>query len=345
MKPNTLYIYLVGYGRAGKIHAQAYKNMDNTFLFAGVIESCEDKHAEISDELGNIDILTSLNQLAKQHRHEDIILDICVPAPQYLNIADQAKSLGITKMIFEKPIGWSFDMAQKLTANIIDCDTFYLDTYRFSKGVRHLCENLENEQSDIEKIHITFNKNRTVDSLNKRGFSEDQCQNAWYIEGPHMVSIAQMIGGDEIKEIENSTLFDMNHDDVTYDLHGGAVASLIHENGVKTSLYMSLISDENVRIVEVTLRNNTVYRLSLPPSKSVEFISHIEKFHDNKLVDSYSISNDRPMEISVCKTLETFSGKNSDSCSLSHAFTMSHGLKINKILHVLTTASKKESIL
>lgn len=330
---NLLNVVVVGYGMAGRIHAKTHRNLIGSCRLAGIVERRRDYHSIIEKQFTGVDVYESLEQ-ALSNIKDNVVVDLCVPAPQNIALAESAVAYGVQRIMLEKPIGWSLPMAMKLADILRDQEALYLDTYQFSLGVEQLKNLITHEHSEIDRVNITFNKNRVMESLNGRGFDENIPPNAWHIEGPHMVSIAIKVAG-EILAIEEACLEDMTHNGQRLVDHGAAKAILRQSNGVRTLLSMDLCSDENVRHVEVYLKNQICLKLMLPPSKSTRLVSSIDKIEDGKVVDSY-IVEDRPMEQCVSQSLDYFLTKN------VYARTIDHGVQINQILQKLTEESIKQ---
>ncbi len=330
-----LEIYVIGYGQAGQIHARTYQKLiHHNCRLVGIIETSPVQKEQIKKELPDINIYDSLEQIPEKSR-KNAVLDFCVQSPFYLEIVQKAKILGINRMMLEKPLAWSLPAATALHKVLSVDYTHYLDTYQFSTGIKKLLKLLQYEQNPLETICIYFNKNRIGDSLKKRGFDGEIPPNAWYVEGPHMVTIALLFGG-TINNIEEAYLYDMLHKTIIFPKHGGAKAHIKHKNGIKTFLSMDLCSKSNERIVELILKNNIKFRLFLPASKTVQFISRIEKIVDNHVLASYNVE-DRPMEQCIESNIIAFAENQ------QNAVMISHGLEISNILDKLTTESIKSN--
>lgn len=327
-------VVVVGYGVAGHVHANTYRNLTGTCRLAGIVELCRERHPAIEKQFSDVSIFESLEQ-ALTGIDGDVVVDLCVPAPQNIALVEQAIAFGVRKIMLEKPLGWSLPMAITLADILRDSEAIYLDTYQFSLGVKQLQSWIVREKSEIDRVHIKFNKNRITDSFNCRGFDDNTAPDAWHIEGPHMVTIAMKIAG-KITAIEDACFYDMKHNDRILANHGGASATVKHSNGVSTFLSTDLCSDENERLVEVFLKNQVCLRLSLPASKMTQLVSQIEKIDHGCIVDTYTVE-DRPMEQCVTHSIDYFLTKN------NHAQMIGHGVVISEILQKLTEASNHKS--
>jgi len=327
---NLLNVIVVGYGMAGRIHAKTHRNLVGSCRLEGIVECCSEYYPDIEKQLPGVGIFESLEQALTQIKGE-VVVDLCVPAPQNIELVRSAVAFGVQRIMLEKPIGWSLPMAITLAEILHDSEALYLDTYRFSLGVEQLRNWVIREQSEIERVQIKFNKNRIKESFSGRGFDKDVPPDAWHIEGPHMVSIAMMLAG-EIIAIEEAKLNDMVDNNEMLPAHGSASAKVKHFNGVHTFLSTDLCSNENERFVEVFLKNEVCLKLQLPVSKSTRLISRVEKIKDGQIVDSFVIE-DRPMEQCVSHSLDYFLTKN------TQAQMIDHGVRINQILQSLVDAS------
>lgn len=330
---DLLDVIIVGYGFAGRIHAKTHRNLTGSCRLAGIVECCRDLHPDIEQQFSGVEIFESLEQALLKIKG-NVVVDLCVPAPQNIALVKSIVAFGVQRVMLEKPLGWSLPMAMTLAEILSDKEAVYLDTYQFSLGVEQLKNWVAREQSDIDRVHIRFNKNRIAESFNGRGFEKDMPPDAWHTEGPHMVTIAMKIAG-EILAIKEASLHDMSHNGNVLANHGCARAIVSHSNGVDTTLITDLCSDENERVVEVFLKNQVCLRLQLPVSKSTRLVSTIEKIDSGRVVDS-SIIEDRPMEQCVSHSIDYFLTRN------THVKLIEHGVRINQILHELTEASDQQ---
>lgn len=330
---DLLDVIVVGYGLAGRIHAKTHQTHVGSCRLAGIVEHCTEFHSIIAKQFPGVEVFQSLEQ-ALSCIKGNVVLDLCVPAPQNIALVKKAVDFGVKRVMLEKPLGWTLPMAMTLADILQETEAVYLDTYQFSLGVEQLKNWVIREQSEIDSVHIKFNKNRISESFSGRGFDENIPPDAWHIEGPHMVTVAMKIAG-EILAIEKASFQDMIHNGEILDNHGCANAVIKQANGVRTILETDLCSNENVRMVEVYMKNKTCLKLHLPVSKSTRLMSSIEKIVANRCVDSYVVE-DRPMEQCVSHSIDYFLTKN------KHAQLIDHGVRINQILQKLTEASNQK---
>jgi predicted dehydrogenase len=330
---DSLNVIVVGYGLAGQVHAKTYRHLANSCRLAGIVDCRLDTHTIIKKQFPEVGIFQSLEQALTAVRG-NIVVDLCVPAPQNIALAKTTVAFGVQNIMLEKPLGWSLSMAVSLADILRGKSAIYLDTYRSSLGIEQLLNWISREQSEIDSIHIKFNKNRIPDSFSSRGFDDNSPPDAWHIEGPHMVTIAMKIAG-EIVSIEDSRLQDMTHNNKSLANHGGAHARVKHASGVHTLLSTDLCSNENERLVEVFLKNRVRLRLLLPASKMTQLASRLEKIENGRVVDHF-IAEDRPMEQCVRQGIDYFLAKN------TQAQNINHGVLINGILQSLTDSAKKK---
>lgn len=323
-------VVVVGYGLAGRVHACTYQRRADACRLAGIVELCAQRRAAANRDMSGVAVFSSLKQ-ALTVVGGDVLLDLCAPAPQYIPLIKTAIDMGVRRFMLEKPLGWSFATASSLAEMLHDREAVYQDTYLHSSGIEVLLDWVARERSAIEVVNIKFHKNRMPESYDKRGFDNETPPDAWHIEGPHMVTIATKIAG-EVSAIEDANLFDMSYRDSIFRKHGGALAILKHEGGVRSRLSMDLCSDENERLVEVCLENGALIRLQLPESKSTHFMSRLEKVEGDRVVDRLMVE-DRPMEQCVSNGVDYFlSGMN-------QAYHVSHGVRVNALLQMLADAS------
>jgi len=326
----ALEVILVGYGRAGSIHAKAHTGLSKSCRLVGIVDNYQERHDVVEKEHADTGIFETIEQ-AISCVGNDVVVDLCVPASQYFALVESSIHLGVNRFILEKPLGWSFSMSTALNELLLGVDAIYLDTYQFSTGVKMLFDWASQQSGCIQKMHIKFNKNRLSDSSVGRGFDQDVYPDAWHIEGPHMVSISLKIAGD-ISVIEESSLQDMENDFSLFPNHGGAQAIVRHESGVKTFFSMDLCSLVSERTVEISMDNGIVLKLKLPSSRATQQMSHIHKVVTGEITESISIE-DRPMEQAVCHSINYF------LLLEKNVPKIGYGLKISSILQELVTRS------
>jgi hypothetical protein len=236
---------------------------------------------------------------------------------------------GVRKFLIEKPLGWDVDSTNALVAILGDCEVVYLDTYVASTGVRRLLDAMTEFNAPPARVSVVFHKNRVADSRVNRGFDDDAVPNAWMIEGPHMLSIAQLVAGD-ISRIAEASTFDMElEDDRILPEHGGGHALLEHESGAITSLDLSLCSDRNERFIDVELLNGVRLHVALPASKSPEQCSRLVTVSPSGQREEAVIA-DRPMEACVQNAIRYLAG---DPVRVSH---LSDGLAFCGLIEGMT---------
>jgi len=331
---SLLDIIVVGYGLAGRVHAKTHHNLTGSCRLAGIVERNPELHTLIQKQFPFVETYESLEQ-ALDNVKGNVVVDLCVPAPQNLGLIETALARGVERLMLEKPLAWSLPLAMTVADMLQLKQAVYLDTYHFSFGVEQLLGWITREKSEIDRIYIKFTKNRIKESLKGRGFEGMAPSDAWHIEGPHMASIACTLAGD-ILAIEEASLHDMVCADTVLSNHGSGKAVLRHANNVVTTFFTDLCSDENERLVEVFLKNGICLRLQLPASKSTRLVSRIDKMDRGNVVDSIIIE-DHPMEQCVSSSVDYFITKN------THARTIDDGVRINHILQELTDASTKQA--
>ena len=177
-------------------------------------------------------------------------------------------------------------------------------------------------------------KNRSNDSSLKRGFHFGVHPSAWYIEGSHLISIAKQIAG-KIQGVHKVSSFSPKPNDFSQDWHRGGETLLEQEKVNMTKLTLDLYSEDNERVVEIELEDNTKFLLSLPPSKSPEQISIVYEQNNNQKIELTRLE-DRPMEQCVSASVDFFQGKLFLPEVLFH-----DGVAINNTLHDICEAESR----
>lgn len=328
-----LQVVLVGMGQAGHIHAKTYKTLPDCRLIA-LVDTSLHRRTLAEKGFAGIKIFESLEH-ALGETGGDVVVDLCVPAPQNIALCQTAIRHGVQRLMLEKPIGWQLSEAVELGEILYGRSALYLDTYRFSNGIEMLQQEVKREGSPVKHIHIRFLKDRKKDSAIARGFHDQTHPDAWHIEGPHMITIAEQIAGD-IVAIEDAHLYDMHADGKTLPHHGGGDSIIRHRGGALTMMVVDLGSKSNERVVEVFLENGVLFQLLLPCSKSSEHVSRLEKRTDGRVEASFAIE-DRPMEQCVSACIEHFRSRNGEIP------TIARGIAINDILQKICAMARRQA--
>jgi predicted dehydrogenase len=304
--PEALHIVLVGFGHAGRIHLKAYEACSERGAVTAIVEHNPERAAQAESLCPGIAVFRSLGAALEQQHGTDVI-DFCVPAKANLELVRSALDYGVRKFLIEKPLGWDVDSTNQLVTMLEDCEVVYLDTYVASAGVRRVLEQIRELGARPQRVSVVFHKNRVADSRVSRGFDDDAVPNAWMIEGPHMLSIAQQVAG-EISRIAEASTFDMGlEDDRVLPDHGGGHALLEHRNGAFTSLDLSLCSDRNERFTDVELENGARLHAALPTSKSPNQCSRLVTVYPSGRRDE-AVVGDRPLEACVQNAIRYLAG-------------------------------------
>ena len=322
-------VVLVGFGRAGRIHAETCQRLSCCRLIA-IVETSPDRRRLAAEAFSGVKVFESL-KLALIETGNDVVVDLCVPAPQNIELCQTAIEHDVCRLMLEKPLGWQLSAAIELGEILRGRSAVYQDTYQFSKGVELLRKYVEGERSSVKDLRIRFLKNRKEDSGFARGFYLQSHPDAWHIEGPHMVAIAESVAG-TIISIEEAHLYDMHADGKSLSGHGGGDATVRHHGGAQTTMSTDLRSKLNERAVDVFLENGVSFHLQLPRSKSSEQVSSIVRKCNGRAVASFSVE-DRPMEQCVSACVEYFYS------SIGNVPTISRGISINETLQKICAAA------
>ena len=330
---NLVHVILVGFGHAGRIHAKTYRQHTWCRLVA-IVETSSDRRRQAAEEFAGVKVFTSL-KLALVETGNDVVVDLCVPAPQNIELCQTAIGHDVSRLILEKPLGWNVSAAIELGEILRNRSAVYQDTYRFSKGVELLHRHIAKERSSVRHLGIRFLKNRKEDSGFKRGFHHQAHPGAWHIEGPHMVAIAESILGD-IVSVEEAYLYDMHANGRCLPGHGGGKATVRHPGGARTTMITDLLSTLNERAVEVCLENGVCLLLQLPQSKSAEQMSRLFRSVNGR-VDALSAVEDRPMEQCVGACIEYFYS------GVGGVPMISRGISINETLQQICEKADRQA--
>jgi predicted dehydrogenase len=342
-RADPLHVVLVGFGRAGRIHARAMQALPACRLIA-IVETSDELRALAAQAHPHVMTAESL-EIALQRTGGDVVVDLCVPAPENKALCRTAIGHGVDRFMLEKPIGWTLSAAREVEETLRGRSAVYQDTYRFSQGVEMLYQAIASERSAIRRIDIRFAKNRKQDSLSARGFHVQAHPDAWHIEGPHIVSIAERMAG-EVIAVEEARLYDMHTESGIFPDHGGGDAVLRHGGGVRARVSVDLCSDSNERIVIVSLENGISFLLRLPPSQSPEQLSILERHVDGRVTTSRTVE-DRPMEQCVGACIEHFGSGEGGAPPISRGIAINATLERILVLarvHAAARVTSKEAV-
>lgn len=245
-------IIVVGLSKAGSLHINAYNKMKNigNLYYVDISGVIKNKNIKKQKVYTNIEEACTANKLESNN----IIVDICVPKEEFGNIINQCISENIKNIIVEKP----FIVSKELCNERLELNIVMMQNYLYSEITNDIKKFIKKENCRIKVIITNFSKNRTKDSINKRGFLKKVTQN-FEIEIPHQIYLADYIINSNKKiNILYKEQEDFKFDELLLEKHGyGKIIMnqddiiIIHESDLMTNnsrKEINIICDNNLSI-------------------------------------------------------------------------------------------------
>lgn len=279
-------IIIVGTGKASLLHYNSYKKIKKTgkILFVDIKET--------SDYIVNEKIYSSIEDCVKKNSLvcKNVIIDICTPKSEFVEILNVCNKLGIRDVLVEKPLVLDFYEL----INFSELNIVMVENYLFSNLTRYIKQYLLDNNKCISLIYTNFSKNRMVDSAKRRGYRNIETIN-YDIEIPHQVYLTQYFLG-----VKNNII----------NLYTCAKDMILVENVLKNHGYGLIMSDfNNVKaIYESDLQTNTTQKKIIicttdnyviegeyalySPDLKLEKNAYVNIFYNGKIIKHITISED-----------------------------------------------------
>lgn len=178
-------IIIVGISKAGNIHLNSYKKINNIgriFLVDNKIKSNDTK------------IYTTISEAVEENNLDtkNLVVDICTPKQAFMQIINQCINLGINNILVEKP----FIANEEFFENHKDLKIVMIQNYLYSKITQDIKEYLIKNNMKIESIYTNLSKNRIIESMNNRGMTNGNITRNIEVEMPHQIYMANYLIGD-----------------------------------------------------------------------------------------------------------------------------------------------------
>ncbi len=242
-------IIIIGTGKAALLHSNSYKKIKKKGkLF--FVDIKKNNRYNFKDTIYN-----SIEECIKENNLDvtNLIVDICTPKSEFLNIIKECDKLGIKDILVEKP----FVIDKKNEKKLSHLNIIMVENYLYSKLTKAIKEYIDTNNKDIRLIYTNFSKNRVDESLSNRGFNDVVTLN-YEIEMPHQVYLTQYFLNN--KRVNNSIT-------CSRDLHIGPRVLENHAYGliVSKSGNIDIIYESNLasiitqkRIIITTKDNYTI---------------------------------------------------------------------------------------
>lgn len=296
-------IIIIGVGKAALLHFNSYKKLKESgnIYFVDIKKS--------SKYFDNIRIFSNIPDCIQENklRKDNLIIDICTPKSEFVNILDVCKKEGIKDILIEKP----FVIDEKMVKKYRNLNIVMVENYLYSKLTKLIKQYLDENKKEINLIYTNFSKNRMPDSSVGRGYRKEITLN-YEIEIPHQVYLTQYFLNNPIN-IQNSITCsrDMRIGDMDLENHGyGLIISRYNDvDIIYESNLTSIISQK--RIIICTKDNCAIegnYALYTEDLKLLKK-ANISIYNNGKLVNSKSIMVDDNFTYFIKEAYSYFHGE------------------------------------
>lgn len=305
-------IIIIGSGKAGFLHYNSYKKIKNIgkIFFVDISDKINNQYIECNKVYKTINDVIKVNNLDKAN----VIIDICTPNEEAYNIIEECQKFKINNIIVEKPFIVCKDFFEKHP----EINILMVQNYLYSSLTNDIKEILNRQKYKIKLIYTNFSKNRTRDSLRKRGISKSVTRN-FEIEMPHQLYLINyIINDDKGNKVLFSEERDFDIDGVKLLNHGyGKIIMnqdnilIIHESDLTTNS----VSKEVIIVCEneiVIKANYLIY------NEKLEILNkgYLSIFQNNKLMYEKIYDTDDNMYFCLNEYYEYF---NTDNMKMEYA--------------------------
>lgn len=299
-------IIIMGTGKAGFLHYNSYKkikNMGNIF-FVDILNKINNQYIECNKVYKTINDVMKANNLDK----DNVIIDICTPNEEVYNIIEECKKIKINNIIVEKP----FIVCKDFFKEHPEINILMVQNYLYSSITNDIKEILNSQKYKIKLVYTNFSKNRTRDSIRKRGISKSVTRN-FEIEMPHQIYLINYIINNNN---ENKVLFseerDFDVDGVKLSNHGyGKIIMkqdnilIVHESDLTTNS----VSKEVIIVCENEIVIKAIFLIY---NEKLEILKkgNLSIFQNNKLIYEKIYDTDDNMYFCLNEYYEYFNTNN-----------------------------------
>ena len=241
------YILIVGTGKAAYLHYLKYLKLgiNNICFLSNTYAINENIKSKIYYTIEDIFKNTNFNV-------NETIVDICTPCSEFKKIIDDFISYNVSNFIVEKPFIVDNDyFDDKLKINFA-----MIENYKYSSITKYIYDYIHNNNLKIQKMIITFSKDRINESFSKRGIAdEDNIPTNFEIEMPHALYLANYFINSGKKEYSKILLKDMKKGNQRLPKHGYGYIQY-NQNNTEVVLESNLMLGPNKRNITILCDNN-----------------------------------------------------------------------------------------
>jgi predicted dehydrogenase len=284
---------IIGIGHAGRMHGRCIaKARDRLagregrdFVPVFVVDSVFDRASR--DKLPEYRVIGNLQELPPDFR-EQAVAHVCTPPNVRAEVIQGALAAGIHRFIVEKPLASAPDEMCRLAALSVAHrpDLLVVSNWTASNLTREIQLIIEPRRSDVIGIQIRQRKCRISRSKADRGHAS-----AFEVEMPHMVSLAQMLAGLDLK-ISHARAWDMVVGGCAIPEMGGAELTLDRGDGLAVEIRSDHLAPILERVICVQFRDGG--RLEgYYPCNGLDHYSQLKVYdHNSELVAHDYIEDD-----------------------------------------------------
>lgn len=281
MKRDRCPISIIGSGRAAVLHLEAYLR-----LWEG------EALPQIQIALGQV-VHPQIHALAKAYpervhlttpqgilkrKQADSVVDICTPTATHRIVLEKLFKHGFSRFLVEKPLVTTEEDLERIRS--LPARLALMQNYLFSRATRRVIDLIQSGEILPKSMVSVFNKDRTRDSIARRGFHDGEPPHVFTIELPHQLYLAATFLGPA--RVVSACSSDMVVEGRPLLHHGAGMIQLEHGDvGVyksrnPSSLHFSCLTSETpVRRVLLTDGGGKTLTVDFPTSRN-DLTSRIE---------------------------------------------------------------------
>ena len=193
---NKFPIIIVGSGKAALLHLNAYLKLwggcelPMIYIIAG--STIEPDIIAFSKTYSSALHLIKFQQVEELAQSNPIV-DICTPTTTHGKVLKALFNIGFKRFLIEKPAVTTYEDLEWIAEH--DLRLEIMQNYLFSKATKRVIDMIHSQVIELKTIISIFCKNRTRDSIDRRGFDGNEPPHIFTIELPHQIYLANAFAG------------------------------------------------------------------------------------------------------------------------------------------------------
>jgi len=263
-------IIIIGSGKSALLHLNAYIKIwaDREFpqIYIAPGDTIESEITDVvNTHTANIKFTTpaELPELCR----DNPVADICTPTATHRAAIETMLRTGFQCFLVEKPLVTTAEDFKWLASQKIRIEV--MQNYLFSLATRRVLQLIQDHSIIPENAASFFCKDRTQDSLNKRGFYNGQPPHVFTVELPHQLYLAEAFLGRA--KINAAHAEDMLACGTVFTEHGTGIIYLNHgdsESCTSSVNFSCLSSHKTIKKFIINATNGNILTINYPVSKS-----------------------------------------------------------------------------